>query len=361
MSSRLYQLTLLLSCVHCSAIAATRPAATAVASALQATLWQPGCISSAAQETSVALHPHGHRAWFMRGDFSSTRGTVLEARLDSQDPQRCDLRIAGFSGRWRDSEPHLSADGRRLYFVSNRPLRAGGPPVVAEWNGRRFPGAQLWFVALDAHGEPTGPAQRVGGAANQVPMVYNPSTTANGDLYFSSHRPDSGPGYQIYRALWNAKDGAHGEIERLDLGPIERNRMDPAISPDGRLLVYAGDEGDSQGAADLYAVWRTADGGWSAPRHLPAPVNSAWLENAPGWGEEDGVLYFSSARPAAADPAARPETLRSLEALEQSLRDPLNGSRNLWRVDLRDWLRAHEASRSTVRRDHHAAPQRPQR
>lgn len=362
MSSRLHLLTpcLLLSAALTAAGASDPPQVAARIPALEATLWQPGCISTAAQETSAALHPSGRRAWFMRGDFSSTRATVLEARFDPQEPQRCDLRIVGFSGRWRDSEPHLSADGRRLYFVSNRPISSGGPPVVAEWNGRRFPGAQLWFVPLDADGDAAGPAERVAGAANTVPMVYNPSTSADGDLYFSSHRPDSGPGYQIYRAVWKPQDGVHGEIERLDLGSVERNRMDPAISPDGQLLVYAGDEGDSFGAADLYVVWHTADGAWSPPLHLPAPVNSPWLENAPGWGEEAGVLYFSSARPATADPAALPAALHSLEALQQSLHDPLNGSRNLWRVDLRAWLKAHATDWPGAQRDKHA-PERPLR
>lgn len=298
----------------------------------EGSVWRPDCVSTAAQETSLTVHPAGHKAWFMRGDFASTTATLLEVDLSAHG---CALQVASFSGVWRDSEPHVSVDGRRLYFVSNRPVAE--TPVEAEWNGRRFPGAQIWYVDLDEHGEAQGEPTRVTGDTNAVTMVYNPSTTANGDLYFSSHRPGSGPGYQIYRATWDATAQAHGAIEMLALGAVERSRMDPAISPDGEWLIYAGDEGDSLGSADVYAVRRLGDGRWSAPLRLPAPINSMWLENAPAWGESAGVLYVTSARPAVRPVhASRRVTLATLQ--RQLLQDPLNGSRNVWRFELGDVL-----------------------
>lgn len=300
-------------------------------------VWRPGCVSTAAQETSLTRHPNGEKAWFMRGDFASNSATLLELSVNAEG---CALQVAAFSGVWRDSEPHVSADGRRLYFVSNRPVAED--PVEAEWNGRRFPGAQIWYVALDESGEVSGEPQRVQGETNAVTMVYNPATTANGDLYVSSHRRGSGPGYQIYVARWDADRGAHGAVEQLDLGPVERSRMDPTLSPDGQWLAYAGDEGDSLGSADIYVTQRQNDGRWGPSKRLPAPVNSMWLENAPAWGEQAGVLYVTSARPnLLSHTAKRPVSLAELE--RRLLQDPLNGSRNVWRFELGESLH-HDSS-----------------
>jgi len=39
--------------------------------------------------------------------------------------------------------------------------------------------------------------------------------------------------------------------ERVDLGDVEHNRMDPSVDPQQRFLVYAGNEGDSRSALPI--------------------------------------------------------------------------------------------------------------
>ena len=101
-----------------------------------------GVISTGLQETSVALTPDGNTLYFMRSDLAEADDTIMVSHRAG------DLwstpRVAGFSGEWHDSEPTLSPDGRRLYFVSNRPLRPGGTPVTATMNGRRSCTSFCW-------------------------------------------------------------------------------------------------------------------------------------------------------------------------------------------------------------------------
>ena len=291
----------------------------------------PGIISTGLQETSVALTPDGQTLYFMRSDFAEADDTIMLSRREGgrwSTPQ-----VATFSGQWHDSEPTLSPDGQRLYFVSNRPPRPSDAPVTATMNGQHFPGKNLWYVERQTDGG-WGTPIHVDGALNDGAMIYNPSVAANGDIYFSAHRADSGKAYQIYVA----RDHGHAAPERLPLGDLAHNRMDPAVDPAGRFLLYAGNEGDALGSADIYIVFRRPDGGWDKPEHLGGDVNSRALENAPSLGPAFGELFVSSAR---RDEVHFPKSRDDAASLQRRLQSPLNGSRNLWRFDISGVLRAH--------------------
>ena len=103
----------------------------------------------------------------------------------------------------------------------------------------------------------------VDGALNDGAMIYNPSVAANGDIYFSAHRADSGKAYQIYVA--HPQGRGYAAPVRVDAGRPRHNRMDPAVDPQGRFLLYAGNEGDTLGSADIYIAFRQADGRWGKP------------------------------------------------------------------------------------------------
>lgn len=314
---------------------------------IEGTLLYPGCISTGANETSLAVSIDRREYWFARSDFASRQSVLLHARID--DAGHCSIEIAPIASRHRDSEPHLSPDGTTLYFVSSRPRAAGEPPLRTRWNGREFAGTQLWHSRRTAGGGWSRP-RRLHGEINDHfgLMLYNPSSTRDGTLYWSAHREDSGPGYQIYRQLPGSA------VERVELGDQQLSRMDPAIDPDGRFLIFAGNEGDSLGSADLYLAIAQPDGRFGTPIRLPAGVNTPWLENAPSLGPDFGELYVTSARPVhwqrSSDDLPSAPLPSSTEALQAELLDqPLNGSRNLWRFDIADWLRAQGLSPLSIR------------
>jgi WD40-like Beta Propeller Repeat len=321
----------LIALAACVAAMSTIPLAAHAAPAAE--LLGPGVISTGLQETSAAFSPDGDTVYFLRSDFSEKDDTIVYSQR--RDGRWSTPQVAAFSGRWHDSEPAFSPDGRRLYFVSNRPLRPGGAPLVANVAGHPFAGTNLWYVERQGDGRWGAPVH-VEGALNDGAQIYNPSVAANGDIYFSAHREDSGKAYQVYVA----RRTAHGYAapERVDLGDLAHNRMDPAIDPQQRFVLFAGDEGDALGRADIYIAFRQADGRWGKPEHLVGDANSEGLENAPALGRHFGELYVSSSR----QPAVHfPKTRDDARSLQQRLSGPLNGSRNLWRVDISGVLRAH--------------------
>jgi len=298
-----------------------------------AELLGPGVISTGLQETTAALSPDGQTLYFLRSDFAETDDTILVSHRHGKAWSTPE--VASFSGQWHDSEPAFAPDGKRLYFVSNRPVHPGDAPLVVEMSGQHFSGTNLWYVERQSNGQ-WGEPKHVDGALNDGAMLYNPSIAANGDIYFSAHRPDSGKLYQIY-AVHPAGDG-YSTPQRVELGDISHNRMDPCIDPRGRFLLFAGNEGDSLGSADIYIAFRQADGSWSKPEHLGGDVNTKSLENAPTLGPTFGELYVSSNRQ---EDVHFPKTRDTMTTLQQRLSGPLNGSRNIWRVDISDRLRAH--------------------
>ncbi|HEX8638085.1 MAG TPA: hypothetical protein VF692_08490, partial [Pyrinomonadaceae bacterium] len=133
-------------------------------------LFAPGIISTEFMETSAAFTPDGKTVYFTRADFAFSDNTIMESHFKGskwQEPE-----VASFSGVWRDSEPHVSPDGTKLFFVSNRPVNPGDKPLLANFSGRSFPGANIWFV--EKKGKGWGEPIHINGAVNAVPTVYNP-------------------------------------------------------------------------------------------------------------------------------------------------------------------------------------------
>lgn len=67
----------------------------------------------------------------------------------------------------------------------------------------------------------------------------------------------------------------------------------PAVSPDGRWLVFASDRPGGWGGLDLYISQRLPDGRWGPPESLGAELNTAADEAMP-WFLPDGRLLFAS-------------------------------------------------------------------
>jgi Tol biopolymer transport system component len=96
-----------------------------------------------------------------------------------------------------------------------------------------------------------------------------------------------------------ASEIEEGRWSRPEVAPFSGRHSDlnPWIAPDGRRLYFSSNRplsGERPGDFNIWMVeWE--DGGWSAPRVLPPPVNSPanelWLS-----ANDAGVLYFDSDR-----------------------------------------------------------------
>lgn len=109
------------------------------------------------------------------------------------------------------------------------------------------------------------------------------------------------------------ENGAWSKPETLPFSKGEWFDHSPALSPDGRLLVFASNRpvagkaattipGTPVPASDLFVVERRADG-WSDPLALGPEVNTTGDEDSPCL-TSGNALYFSSSRPGSPGPGA---------------------------------------------------------
>jgi Tol biopolymer transport system component len=90
------------------------------------------------------------------------------------------------------------------------------------------------------------------------------------------------------------ENGAWTSLEPAAFSDGRSIDWESSISPDGKRMFFASSRPPSSGM-DIWMVERTADTSWSAPVHLPAPINSAADDGSP-CVTNNGTLYFKSVR-----------------------------------------------------------------
>ncbi len=244
-------------------------------------LFGSGLMSTPLDELNAAFSPDGREVyWTVK---TNGAGTIKFSQL--RGGRWSTPEVAPFSGYYRDYDPFVTLDGRRLYFISNRPKGA------ATWNQSDY---DIYVVERQGNGwsEPA----NLGAPVNSDASELYPTLARNGTLYFSTRRPGS-HGLDIFKSRLGA-NGRYGEPEDLGEavnGTADSADYDPWISPDEDLLVFASERPGGMGDADLYVSFNQ-HGQWTPARHLPAAINSPAREYTPIGSPDHRWLYFTSTR-----------------------------------------------------------------
>ena len=247
---------------------------------------QAGVISTDRNETFPSIDPVDGSLWFSVYAENFDRQVIMRAARGGSGWEA--PAVVEFSGRdWGDRAPRFSADGKRLYFSSNRPTSAGGTAGLFH----------LWV--LERTGREWSEPRLLPEPINSAAADRHSSETRAGELYFSSTRPGGAGRSDIYRAR---RAGSAWSVERLPEPINDRlSQPDLLVSPDGRwMLLVITDHPDGLGGDDLF-LSRFEGGAWSAPKRLPEPINSKEYEYGPSLSPDGRTLYFTSHRRGSAD------------------------------------------------------------
>jgi len=286
----------------------------AAPTALGPTLFGEGVFSTGAYDFFVALTPDQKTAYFCRasGDFSYW--TILETHRTGN--QWGAPKMAPFSGRWSDADPHLSPDGSKLFFISNRPSSGDTARATCD----------LWMMERAGAGwsEP----RRLTEICTEV-TEWSPSVAANGNLYFGATREGGKGRDDIWMSRW--VDGHYSAPENLgDSINTKFGEIEPWIAPDESYLVFsAGGRADGKGGLDLYLSVRR-QGVWSSARPLGHDINSPAWDFNPSVSPDGRTFFFTSAR-GRFDPPASPW---SYEQLMRRLGSPGNGLGDIYSIPI---------------------------
>jgi hypothetical protein len=166
-------------------------------------------------------------------------------------------------------------------------------------NERKMPPDQISFGAVEAYHasvEDSTTGRHMiflpGFSYQSEAMTFNPDYST---IYFSRSDRKSGK-EKIYRAGFgmNEKNQPAMVTEPivLDFCTGNSNYSHPALSNDGKFLVFASDKGGSLGGMDLF-ISRDTGGKWSEPESVGKMINTAGNEYFPYLDHENN-LYFSS-------------------------------------------------------------------
>ncbi|MBL8886006.1 MAG: PD40 domain-containing protein [Phycisphaerales bacterium] len=285
---------------------------------------KPTLFASGKVETvnGITFSPDGNTVFnaFMRRDPRSPEsfgGVRMEICTQTFDGARWSLpRIAEFSGKHNDYEPFLSADGKRLFFMSSRPR----PGTDKDWIPQ-----DVWVVERDASGVPNQREKWGGwGTPRFIPEASSdgydgyPCETADGTLFFASDR-EGGKGSVD---LWCVPKAETGYGEPINLSDINGPEIetDPVLPPDGSFIIFQSVPKDAPfSACELAVSFRITKDGiadnkarWTKPV-LITRINTADGEISPALTPDGkSLLYLSGPKLMQADLAWALDGLKPL-------------------------------------------------
>ena len=186
---------------------------------------------------------------------------------------------APFNSEYGDGEPVFSPDGKKLYFLSSRPLRPGGPADKEN----------MWIVERTGDGwsEPEPVSERI----NAFDLHWSFSMTNDGTIYFASPSGDSYGHNDIYRS--RRVNGEYTVPENL--GPvINTSGVDhtPYIASDESYLIYVS-RGESSTRRWRFCIsYRNADGSWMQPVVLSDEINAIEYGLCPSITPDRRFMFF---------------------------------------------------------------------
>lgn len=257
-------------------------------------IFQEGIISKGDYESHPAFSPTGDTLYFIKISNDLKISAICVSYLINK--QWTAPQIASFSGKYMDADPFVAKDGKEIYFMSNRPLKEGGP--VKE-------DTDIWKVVLTASGWST--PVRLDAPVNSEADEYYPTIADNGTIYFGSPRKGGIGGSDLYRCRL-VKDKYLKAENLANAINTTGNEYEAFIAPDESYLIYNSTPG-GLGNLDFYISYNT-NGIWSKAKKLPAPLNSDGIEWAPKVTRNNKLFYFSSTRNRWATTPAKQENMQ---------------------------------------------------
>lgn len=181
--------------------------------------------------------------------------------------------------------PTITADGKTLYFVSDREGGVGGH--------------DFWITKKTTRtGTEFSPPVNLGAPINTTLNEGVASIAADGQtIYFTGcNRPDGLGDCDLYEAELDGDKWTNVHNIRSVNSPYWDSQ--PSISSDGKTLYFVSNRPGAMGGEgdrDIYYSTKQGDGTWSAPKNLGAPINTVEREDSPFIIAGSGALYFSSA------------------------------------------------------------------
>lgn len=184
-------------------------------------------------------------------------------------------------------EPFLTYDGKRLFFVSDRPNNSSK-------DGKK--NFDIWYVERKNQKGKWSEPINLGSPVNTESDEFYPTLSQNGNLYFTLDAPNGMGKDDIYFSQWNGKNYAAPVLlnDKVNSDGYEFNAF---ISKDESFLLYTKYNAEGGfGSGDLYISKKDSKGNWQQSENLGNTINTISMEYCPFYDEKNQTLYFTSRR-----------------------------------------------------------------
>jgi len=265
------------------ASAAPRPSNEQLTFEGEAALYLPDIVSTKYSEVRAAVSPDGASVLWGSTDRPGGPGGWDIWMIRREGAGWSAPRAVDFDTPSKEFDPAFAADGRRIYFFSNR---AAG-----------FGGDDLWSVAFDPVSAAFGQAENLGARVNSAGDEWAPTPSPDGrQLLFSTNGRGGRGRHDLFISQWH--DGAW-QAARPVPGDVNSagDDFDAAFVADGRALVFARSDDADNAPIALWSAIRQGDRYVHAER-LDARINVAdgWILGPSVDPAHPGLLLFSGLR-----------------------------------------------------------------
>ena len=188
------------------------------------------------------------------------------------------------SNAYEYNDPFLSADEKRLYFISDQAQDRKGEKKDFD----------IWYLERQKDGWSEAPIN-AGPAINTKKNEYYMSFTEPGTMYFSSNGntdQTTDHNYDIHLSRFSA--GVFEPSEKLiDAINTEHYEADVFVSPDEQYLIFYSERPGGLGKGDLYISFKDNNGKWQKAKNMGNLVNTEGYEFCPFVTGDRKNLFFS--------------------------------------------------------------------
>lgn len=286
---------------------------------LEAELFAPGIVSTGLLTRDVAMTPDGKEIYFSAAAANYLFSTILVTREIKGRWTAPEVMPQMNNPKIMNIEPCISPDGKKFFFLSNRPDTSRGETEGDE---------DIWV--MDRIGDTWGAPYNLGEPVNSEHAEFFPSITNDGTIYFT--RAEKGSRVNlIYRSRF-----VNGQYQAPEKLPVQVNsgtsQYNAFIARDeSYLIVPVFGRKDSYGGTDYYIVFRNPDDTWHEPINMGEKINTAAaLEFSPYISPDGKYFFFMANRPLPENKYPVQLTFNFLKQLHQQ---PQNGNASIYWID----------------------------
>jgi len=241
-------------------------------------IFLPGIVTTELNEHGAPTFSPDLSEMYWSPQYKEIRGgRILFMKIT--DSQWHAPKTAPFSEEFKNQNPFLSFDGKRLFFKSFRPIDADVYKNGAFWICERTP--EGWSFP-----KPLGASVNSGSMGQQI------TESKNRNLFYASDRPTGKGHWDIYKVRYI--NGSYTEPENLgDAINTEFYDGSPYIAPDESYLIFSSlSRPDEYGGSDLYISFRNADDTWINAENMGGVINTKEHECFPIITPDGRYLFF---------------------------------------------------------------------